>query len=127
MVDSRAKGKRGELEAVAYLKELGFRDCERTAQRWGKGLSDVVCGSLPNVHIEIKFGYDEKALFVGSAVWRAAIKQASNDCEDKSWCVLWRCKGKHRWFLSFRSAEPDCVCTVGTDQGIARCLEWMNY
>lgn len=53
MANSRAKGARGELEAVAVLDAMGF-DCRRTVQYNGKaGDADVVCEGLP-VHFEVK-------------------------------------------------------------------------
>ena len=51
---SRTKGKVGERELSALLREHGFEDARRTAQYCGKtgDASDVV--GLPNIHIECK-------------------------------------------------------------------------
>ena len=53
MVNSRAKGKRGELEISKILKEHGYEDARRGQQYSGfNGDADVV--GLPGYHIEVK-------------------------------------------------------------------------
>lgn len=53
MVNSRAKGKNGELEAVKMLKAHGYKDVRRSQQFAGmNGDADVV--GLPKIHLEIK-------------------------------------------------------------------------
>lgn len=52
-MNSRDKGKRGELEACAILDSMGL-DCRRTVQYNGRqGDADVACDRFP-VHIEVK-------------------------------------------------------------------------
>lgn len=52
-VNSRAKGKRGELEFAKKLRELGFADARRGQQYSGaNGDADVV--GTPGVHWEVK-------------------------------------------------------------------------
>ncbi|WP_303229453.1 hypothetical protein [uncultured Dialister sp.] len=54
-INSREKGKRGELEVVRLLKSLGWEEARRTAQHCGnnpEGTADVV--GLPGIHIEVK-------------------------------------------------------------------------
>lgn len=54
-INSREKGKRGELEVVHLLKDHGWEDARRTAQHCGnnpEGTADVV--GLPGIHIEVK-------------------------------------------------------------------------
>jgi hypothetical protein len=54
MINSRAKGARGELEACSALARIGL-DCRRSVQYNGKGaVSDVVCEDAPKLHIEVK-------------------------------------------------------------------------
>lgn len=51
-INSRNKGKVGELELKGYLREYGY-DCRRGQQYCGaNGDADVV--GLPNVHVECK-------------------------------------------------------------------------
>jgi Holliday junction resolvase len=53
-INSRAKGKAGELELAAYLRERGF-DARRGVQfKGGSDSPDVVCPALPGVHLECK-------------------------------------------------------------------------
>lgn len=53
-MNSRQKGKRGEREWAAYLREQGYHDARRGQQFAGGGDSpDVVCDSLP-IHWEVK-------------------------------------------------------------------------
>lgn len=54
-INSKAKGKRGELEAAKVLRGLGFEEVRRTAQYNGKetgSLADLV--GIKGVHLEIK-------------------------------------------------------------------------
>lgn len=52
-MNSKQKGKRGELEWVAYCRQQGF-ECRRTSQYCGKtgDASDVI--GLPGIHQEVK-------------------------------------------------------------------------
>lgn len=55
VINSKRKGKVGELEVVNLLKEKGLT-ARRTQQFSGKadGTSDVLCEELTNFHIEVK-------------------------------------------------------------------------
>lgn len=55
MTNSKAKGKRGELEVVRLCKAEGYDGVRRSAQFCGnnaEGTADVV--GLPGIHIEVK-------------------------------------------------------------------------
>lgn len=52
-MNSRAKGKVGELELSAYLRERGFSEARRGVQYSGSGDSPDVVG-IPGVHVECK-------------------------------------------------------------------------
>lgn len=97
-VNSRAKGKRGELEAVKYLKSLGYDDARRTQQYNGDGYSDVIAPeTLPILHIEVKFGYPLKTFDLGSKCFREAVEQCVRDSNGLPWIVLWKPKGHRMW------------------------------
>lgn len=53
-MNSKKKGKRGELEVVRLFRRLGFKDVRRTAQYCGNTgeAADVI--GLPGIHIEVK-------------------------------------------------------------------------
>lgn len=71
---SKQKGKRGELEAAALLREYGF-EAERGQQyKGGPGSPDLV-HSIPYVHIEVKRA--EKLDLYG------ALDQAAADAGDR--------------------------------------------
>ena len=52
-INSRMKGKVGELEFAAYLRDKGFNDAARGQQHKGGSNSPDVTG-LPGVHLEVK-------------------------------------------------------------------------
>lgn len=52
-MNSRAKGKRGELEAAAELRKHGY-EARRGQQFSGGGESPDVVHSIPGVHLEVK-------------------------------------------------------------------------
>ena len=54
MVDSKDKGKRGEREAAAKLRELGYDGARRGVQYQGGPDSPDVADAIPGVHIEVK-------------------------------------------------------------------------
>lgn len=54
MVNSRQKGKRGELEAVGLLKSHGFSARRGVQYQGGTDSPDIVSSDLPNVHFEVK-------------------------------------------------------------------------
>lgn len=88
-MNSRAKGKRGELAAVALLKSLGFT-ARRTQQYSGTaGTSDVVADELPYVHIEVKIGGTLGDWRPGSPRLAKACAQAKRDCPPRhAWVVM---------------------------------------
>lgn len=86
MVNGKQKGKRGELELSARLKELGLT-ARRTQQFCGKaGDSDVECEELSLYHIEVKR--------VEKLNIDQAMSQAVSDCGSKTPVVIHRRNGK---------------------------------
>ena len=54
-MNSRRKGKVGELEFVQLLKNCGYKDAYRSAQHKGaKDSADVICESLGQFYFEVK-------------------------------------------------------------------------
>ena len=87
-MNSKQKGKRGEIEAAKVLRDLGFEDVRRSVQYNGKaeeGQPDLV--GVPGVHIEVK---RNERLNINEA-----MDQAIRDCkEDETPIVLHRKNGK---------------------------------
>lgn len=95
MTNSRAKGKRGELELAHKLRDYGY-DTRRTAQSCGKfGTADVE--GLPYIHCEVK--RNEKLNVYD------AIEQAKRDhAEGTTPAVFWR-KNDHNWLVTMELSD----------------------
>lgn len=88
-INSKQKGKRGELSVARILQEHGFMDARRTAQYCGNtgDASDVV--GIEGFHIEVK--RTEK-----TEIWKW-LNQANNDAkEDEIPIVVFR-RNRSKW------------------------------
>lgn len=90
-MNSRNKGKRGELELAKKLRECGY-DCRRGQQYCGaNGDADVV--GLPGLHIECK-RVEKLNLY-------DAMAQAKRDARPgEKPVVFWR-RNNHKWLMVF--------------------------
>lgn len=125
MTQSRAKGKRGELNAAKFLRSIGFADARRTAQHRGNhNAGDVECPeSLPNVLIEVK---NRQGIAPGTQALEDACKQAIKDADgQKAWAVLYR-SHRQQWRLAFRADDP-CIVVTTWCGGIRAALEHLEY
>lgn len=115
-VNSNQKGKRGEREAAEYLRSIGFTSARRAQQYCGNaGTSDLHVDELPNVHIEVKFGYSKSCIDIGNKGLANAFKQSEEDADGKAFCVLWR-PLRAGWRLTY--GDTDCMLTAHTDASI---------
>lgn len=94
-INSRAKGKRGELEIANILKEYGY-DTRRGVQYNGSDGSPDVVG-LPNIHIEVK---RVEALNLDKA-----MKQSIDDARTGEVPVVMHRKDRHPWLVTMRLDE----------------------
>ena len=93
---SKNKGKRGELELVHRLQELGFQDAHRSQQYCGAAESADVIG-VPGVHPEVK-RCERFSAYV-------AYEQAMRDAEGtKDIPVVFHRRNGQRW-LAILSLE----------------------
>lgn len=93
-MNSRNKGKRGEREFAALLREHGF-EARRGQQFAGSADSpDVVSPALPWLHIEVK---RTQALNLADA-----CAQAEGDCRGKPWVVAHR-RNHAPWLITMRA------------------------
>lgn len=110
-INSKQKGKRGELEICGLLKNYGY-DVRRSVQYNGKaqdGQADVV--GLPGIHIEIK-RVEKLNLYDAMA---QAVRDAKDDetpavfhrKNNKEWLVTLRLDDYMKMYGGIRSAEPD--------------------
>lgn len=89
-MNSRKKGKTGELELANILKSYGF-DCRRGQQYCGaNGDADVV--GLPGIHIECK---RVETLNVSQA-----MRQSQKDARDEEMPVVMHRKNRERWLVT---------------------------
>lgn len=90
MINSRAKGARGERELAAKLKDYGY-NCRRGQQFSGaNGDADVV--GLPNLHIECK-RVEHLNLY-------DAMAQAKNDSKTGDFPAVFHRKDDHKWLVT---------------------------
>lgn len=91
-MNSKQKGKRGELELVRKLKEHGF-DTRRSVQYNGKaeeGQADLL--GLPNIHIECK-RVEKLNLY-------DAMAQAKHDAEGGELPTVFHRKNNSKWLVT---------------------------
>lgn len=91
-MNSKQKGKRGELELVHRLNELGFQT-RRTAQYNGKeqgSLADLI--GIEGVHIECKR--------VESLNINDAYEQSVRDCNDGETPTVFHRKNNKPWLVT---------------------------
>ncbi len=89
-MDSRQKGKRGEIELSHKLKEYGY-DCRRSQQYAGmNGDADVV--GLPLIHIECK-RVERLDIYM-------AIAQAKSDARDGELPAVFHRKNNCEWLVT---------------------------
>lgn len=86
MIHSRNKGKRGELELAEFLREHGHEATRGQQFKGGTDSPDVVCPSLPGIHIECKR--------VEAGQLYNWLTQAKKDCGSKVPIVAHRKNGK---------------------------------
>ena len=89
MINSKEKGKKGELELAKILKDKYGFECRRSQQFCGKGGESADVIGLPFIHIECKrvekLNIDE------------ALNQAINDCKQGMIPAVFHRKNKTKW------------------------------
>ena len=95
-INSKDKGRKGELSLVHFLKDLGF-ECHRSQQFKGdtSGDDDADVVGIPYIHIECK--RNEK-LNVEKALQQA---ERDNSKDDIIPVVMWR-KNRETWKATLR-------------------------
>lgn len=93
-MNSRQKGKRGELELSHYLTERGF-PARRTQQYAGTGgTSDITCQTLEGFHVEAK--RTEKLQL------REAMEQAVRDSNGEKVPLVCHRSNRTEWLATLR-------------------------
>ena len=86
---SKTKGKTGELEVAALLREYGYGGARGVQYQGGKDSADVT--GLPGYHIEVKR--------VERFDLEAAMDQARNDAGGAAVPVVFHRKSKRDWVV----------------------------
>ncbi len=97
-MNSKQKGKRGELEAVKLLRDFGFLNVRRSVQYNGKaedGQPDIV--GVQGVHIEVK---RNERLNVNEA-----MDQAIRDSQDGETPIVLHRKNNKPWLVTMRAED----------------------
>ena len=95
-INSKQKGKRGELELVSKLREYGFNNAKRSVQYCGaNGDADIV-DALEGIHIECKR--------VERLNITDAMAQAVRDAKDEIPTVFHR-KNNEEWLVTMRLSD----------------------
>ena len=106
-MNSKEKGKRGELEWAAFCRGQGY-ECRRTAQYCGKtgDAADVV--GLPGIHVEVK---RVERLNIEDAMSQAIhdskgerLPIVAHRKNNADWLVTMKAED---WFSLYRSWEAD--------------------
>lgn len=92
---SKTKGKVGELEVAALLREYGFEGKRGVQYQGGKDSADVT--GLPGFHIEVK--RTEKFAL------EAALAQAYHDCDKVSYPVVFHRKSQNPWAVVMNARD----------------------
>ena len=95
-MNSKQKGKRGELEWAAYCRQQGY-DCRRTAQYCGNtgDASDVI--GLPGIHQEVK-RVEHLNIY-------EAIEQAERDKKDFEIPIVAHRKNRFPWLVTMKAED----------------------
>lgn len=94
---SKEKGKLGEREVAALLKEFGF-EARRGQQFSGGGDSPDVVHDIPNVHIEVK----RTETF---ALWDALAQATRDAAASGNMPTVWHRKNKKDWVVVVDARE----------------------
>lgn len=98
-INSRSKGKRGELEWCQVCKEHGY-DVHRSAQHCGNTGEAADCVGLPYIHQEIKR--------VENLNIHKAIEQATRDSEAAGRCdvpIVAHRRNGTKWLVTMRAED----------------------
>lgn len=95
-MNSRSKGKRGELEFAKLLTDAGFPARRGQQFKGTKDSPDVVCEVLPQFHFEVK-----RVQSGNPYDW---MEQAAKECGEKIPIVAHRRNGKE-WLIIMRAND----------------------
>lgn len=102
-INSRTKGKRGELELAAKLREMGFTRSRRGQQFKGTPDSPDIAGAVSGLHIECK-----RVEAVRVHDWfRQALAESGGDLP-----VVMHRKNKTPWLVTLQLEHVPAFCQM---------------
>lgn len=90
-MNSKSKGKRGELEVAAILREHGYN--ARRGQQYSGASGDPDVVGLPGYHVEVKFR-EHLNIF-------EAMEQSKQDAKPGEIPVVIHRKSREKWLVTF--------------------------
>lgn len=96
MINSKRKGKNGELEFAKYCQKQGYK-VRRTAQFCGNSGEAADCVGLPGIHIEVK---RNEHLNIHDA-----MSQAVNDHKKNTLPIVAHRKNNTDWLITMRADD----------------------
>lgn len=95
-INSKQKGKNGELEFVKKCKEYGFKDARRSQQFAGINNDADVVG-LPDIHVEVK---RVERLNIDNA-----MEQAQRDKKEEELAIVAHRKNNKEWLITMTAED----------------------
>ena len=95
-INSKKKGKRGELELAELIREHGFESAKRSQQYCGSNGDADIIDALPGIHIECKR--------VERLNIHEAMEQADRDCGENIPAVFHR-RNRTPWLVTMHVAD----------------------
>jgi len=123
-INSKRKGARGEREAAALLRSLGYPECKRSAQAAAirpLPFSADLLQCIRNVRIEVKFGYEFDLHTKAIKDWVAKIKEETP--QGEVWLILYK-RTRKPWIAIYESEyliygeDGVVVASLDVEQGI---------
>jgi hypothetical protein len=111
-INSRTKGKTGELEVRDLIKAYGFK-ARRGQQYSGGGTSPDVVHSIPGVHVEVKR--------VETFNLYKALAQAKADAAEGDMPTVWHRRSREEWVVVLPA--KDFLRLVGGVDKVTREME----
>jgi len=123
-INSKRKGARGEREAAALLRDLGYPECKRSAQAAAirpLSFSADLIQCIRNVRIEVKFGYKFDLHTKAVKDWVAKIREETP--QGEVWLILYK-RMRKPWIAIYESqflideSGDVVVASLDVEQGI---------
>lgn len=106
MVNGNKKGKRGELEFAALLREFGY-EARRSQQYAGLGGDEDLAHDVPGLHIEVK---RREALSLPQS-----LKQATRDAKAGTIPVIAHRPNRAGWMITMDAREFFMMLRAGQE------------